>query len=187
MFSSFVPILDEPDRSTGRGPPNKYWFRLFQKYSPSRASLYLLEREGESAGFPGKPGERGTASSSEEKKREPAPASPAFQPDAPNERAGCPSGLFQFYFEQRLRNHVYMRGNQTGMLHVYMSSLLDIREGTFSSIHRISRRRGNLKRVLPAVSGISMSHPVLRDRVHLPMDRKGPAADFGNCTRCSNR
>ena len=83
-------------------------------------------------------------------------------------KAGFPSGLFQFYFEQRLRNHVYMRGNQTGMLHVYMNSLLDIREGTFSSIDRISRRRGNRKRVLPAVSGISMSHPMLRDRVHRP-------------------
>ena len=46
-----------------------------------------------------------------------------------------------------------MRGNQTGMLHVYMNSLLDIREGTFSSIDRICRRRGNRKRVLPAGSG----------------------------------
>ena len=53
-------------------------------------------------------------------------------------KAEFPSGLFQFYFEQRLRNHVHVRGNQTGMLHVYMNSLLDIREGTFSSIDRIA-------------------------------------------------
>jgi hypothetical protein len=80
-----------------------------------------------------------------------------------------------------------MRGSQTGMLHVYMNSLLDVREGTFSSIDRISRRRGNRKRVLPAVSGISMSHPMLRLCVYVPMDRKGPAAYFGNCAWCSNR
>lgn len=80
-----------------------------------------------------------------------------------------------------------MRGHQTGMLHVDMDSLLDTREGTFCSIGRIGRRRGNRKRVLPAVSGISMSHPVLRDCFYLIMDRKGPVADFGNCARRSNR
>jgi hypothetical protein len=102
-------------------------------------------------------------------------------------KAGSLSGLFQFHFQQRLRNHVHVRGSQTGMLHVYMNSLLDTREGTFSSIGRISRRRGNRKRILPAVSGISMSHPVLRDRFYHIMDREGPVADFGNCARRSNR
>jgi hypothetical protein len=80
-----------------------------------------------------------------------------------------------------------MRSSQTGMLHVYMNSLLNIREGTFSPIDRISRGRGNRKRVLPAVSGIRMSHPMLRLCVYLVMNRKGPAADFGNCARCSSR
>jgi hypothetical protein len=119
--------------------------------------------------------------------QKPSPANRFLSNQAGNEKGRISLRPFSVSFSTAFTEPRPRAWPPNGMLHVYMNSLLDTREGTFSSIGRISRRRGNRKRILPAVSGISMSHPVLRDRFYHIMDREGPIADFGNCARRSNR